>query len=141
PCIVTHSLLHLLFPLHPPAPTKTDTLSLHDALPIFRREAHPSARRQVLHQGNALLVLHPDHPSPTVDLEQHGRARVVPGPRWGMGDRDEGRAGHSPDAAPGVARMGVLRGERSEERRVGKECRSWWGRGDGGEKEDEGGSA
>src|SRR5207302_10466190 len=38
------------------------------------RDAHPSARGEVRHQRQTLLVLLADHPSATVDLQQHGRA-------------------------------------------------------------------
>src|SRR5258708_36018805 len=63
------------------------------------------------------------------DIEHHlGRAEDVPG--IAEGDSDAVAHGHGPlivdadELADGL--LGVTRGVRSEERRVGKECRSRW---------------
>ena len=43
---------------------------------IVRRNAHPSARRQPMHERLTLLVLLSDHPAAPVHLQQHGTARA-----------------------------------------------------------------
>ena len=42
---------------------------------VVDRDADPAARREVVHERQALLVLVADHPAAAVDLEQHRRAR------------------------------------------------------------------
>src|SRR5687767_16024247 len=86
-------------------PTVIYTLSLHDALPIF------SGRGQAIAAPHGALVVQRERDlSPRADLQRVGRERqaAIRGSRAAR------------------AALYRFRARRSEERRVGKECRSRW---------------
>src|SRR5690625_8018701 len=89
-----------LFLFTDPAPTWTYTLSLHDALPIFSVDAVPPA----MAVGTAVLIV----------------AIYVAGSRSALRRGAADRSAETDLLLPGRGR--------SEERRVGKECRSRWSR-------------
>src|SRR3712207_9212547 len=110
-------MLSLFFFFNDTATTEIYTLSLHDALPISVREV----------QAHEVQAEHPD-PQWLVVPGQRGAGQIV-------------EAGAAPRAAIALAvRLGIIPAmtgdrralavwtadARSEERRVGKECRSRW---------------
>src|SRR5258708_32901013 len=98
-----------------PATTEIYTLSLHDALPISCASAPGGVGRDLSTEGaNQREILNCSH------LRRVARAI---GPQGGLGLR----AGLSRrDAAPAPNGNRLPKQVRSEERRVGKECRSRW---------------
>src|SRR2546426_9834265 len=113
-------LLHLIFFFNDTATTEIYTLSLHDALPIY-----PALRQAAVDVHPHRVRAGEDHAVDTGVLPQrvadHRAAarQVVADP-----GREPRVAVHLVQLEPGPGR--VLGGLRSEERRVGKECRSRW---------------
>src|SRR3712207_9111984 len=124
----------IIFFFNDTATTEIYTLSLHDALPISRLPARRLVRLlRPLHLRDVRRTVEAEAGTGAADLRAVGarrrddgavlvrRRRLRPG-------RAPGRLQRFPPAlvrpmAPGA---GQRRGRRSEERRVGKECRSRW---------------
>src|SRR3712207_9329468 len=106
--------LYYIFFFNDTATTEIYTLSLHDALPIFFTEdhgemngAHRLQQKGAIHFDEAAIV---------------NLTAVVPG---GPQGKRTSAVGSHLDLAPTLLEFAGL-SQRSEERRVGKECRSRW---------------
>src|SRR2546422_9485232 len=97
------SLFSFFFFFNDTATTEIYTLSLHDALPISGHVGRASEGQRAHHHGG-----HDGNPEPRQERGARGTRR-----HW-----------HHPAASR--LQRGRAHGRRSEERRVGKECRSRW---------------